>query len=260
MTESLVATLDGFSAEYVDVGGLRTWHEVRGDGAPVVLLHGGLGAAVGWSGQAPALVTAGFRVYVPERRAHAHTADVDGPLSYEVMADDTVAYLETVVGGRAHLVGWSDGAVVALLVALRRPDLVDRMVLIGQYFNSDGRVPDTDMDEWLRSDGAIAFLRQGYDPVSPDGPEHFAVVLEKTLAMWAAEPELDLATFGAVTSPTLVVQGDRDEVTVEHGIAVAGALGDGRLAVLPGSHLVPLELPAIVSALLVWFLGGPTAG
>ena len=65
--------------------------------------------------QAPALASAGFRVHVPERRGHARTPDVDGPLTYEVMAADTVAYLEAEVGGHAHLVGWSDGAVVALL-------------------------------------------------------------------------------------------------------------------------------------------------
>ena len=97
--------------------------------------HGGLSGAAAWGAQAPALVSAGFRVQVPERRGHAHTRDVDGPLAYEVMAADTVAYLEAEVGGQAHLVGWSDGAVVAL----RRPDLAGRMVLIGQCYNSSGR-------------------------------------------------------------------------------------------------------------------------
>jgi len=117
---------------YVDVDGLATWHEVRGDGPPVVLLHGAFAGASSWAAQAPALAEAGYRVHVPERRGHAHTGDVDGPLSYGVMADDTAAYLDEVVGGPAHLVGWSDGAVVGLLVARRRPDLVDRLVLIGQ--------------------------------------------------------------------------------------------------------------------------------
>jgi pimeloyl-ACP methyl ester carboxylesterase len=60
-------------------------------------------------GQAPVLAEAGYKVHLPERRGHAHTPDVEGPLTYEVMAADTVAYLEGVVGGPAHLVGWSDG-------------------------------------------------------------------------------------------------------------------------------------------------------
>ena len=81
-----------------------------------------------------------------------------------VMAADTIAYLDAEVGGPAHLVGWSDGAVVALLVALKRPDLVGRLVLIGQYYNSSGRVPGSDLDRFLHTGEAKDFLRQGYDP------------------------------------------------------------------------------------------------
>jgi len=251
-----VAAIEGFQAGYVTVAGLPTWREVRGEGPAVVLLHGAFSGAVGWMVQAPALMSAGFRVHVPERRGHARTRDVDEPLSYEVMAADTIAYLEAEVGGQAHLVGWSDGAVVALLVALRRPDLAGRMVLIGQYYNSSGRVPGSDLDRWLHSAEAMGFLRQGYDPVSPDGPGHFEVVYAKTMTMIDSEPEIDLAELGAVSAPTLVLQGERDEVTLEHGAAVAAALGDGRLAVLPGTHGLPIELPGLVSALLISFLRG----
>jgi pimeloyl-ACP methyl ester carboxylesterase len=244
---------------YVDVNGLRTWHEMRGDGRPVALLHGAFAGAASWSAQAPALADAGYRVHLPERRGHAHTPDVPGPLTYLVMADDTVAYLEAVVGGPAHLVGWSDGAVVALLVAQRRPDLVDRLVLIGQYYNAAGRVTGGLVDQLTAAgDQAMGYLRAGYDPVSPDGPEHFPVVFTKTMRMLATEPELDLASLATVAAPTLVLQGDRDEVTLEHGAAVAAALPHGRLAVLPGTHALPVENPAVVNALLLWFLAGAT--
>jgi pimeloyl-ACP methyl ester carboxylesterase len=241
---------------YVEVAGHRVWHQVSGDGPPVVLLHGAFAGASSFAAQTPALVAAGFTVYVPERRGHAHTPDVDGPLSYSVMADDTVDYLEHVLPGGAHLVGWSDGAVVALLVAMRRPDLVHRVVLIGQYYNFAGRVPDSDIDALLRSPEAMGFLRLEYDQVSPDGPDHFPVVYEKTMRMIDTEPQLDLATFSAATAPTLVLQGDRDEVTVEHSLAVVAALPNARLAVLPGSHLVPVETPDVVNPLLVSFLRG----
>ena len=242
---------------YVDVNGLPTWHEVHGDGPAVVLLHGAFAGASSWAAQAPALARAGYRVHVPERRGHAHTRDVEGPLSYGVMADDTVAYLDRVVGGPAHLVGWSDGAVVGLLVAQRRPDLVDRLVLIGQYYNSSGRVPGGLTDQLgAGGDQVMGFVRGEYDQVSPDGPEHFPTVYEKTLAMLATEPELDLASLAAVAAPTLVLQGDRDEVTLEHGAAVAAALPNGRLAVLPGTHALPVEAREVVNALLEWFLAG----
>lgn len=252
-----MATIAGFEAGYISVDGVPTWHEVAGQGPAVVLLHGGFSGAAAWSAQAPALAAAGFRVYVPERRGHAHTPDQDGPLSYGVMAEDTIAYLDLVLdGGPAHLVGWSDGAVVALLVAQRRPDLASHLVLIGQYYNSSGQLPNNPLVHWLHSQQAMDLLRQGYDPLSPDGPGHFPVVYAKTVAMYDAEPELDLATFGAVTAPALVLQGDRDEVTLEHGAAVAAALPHGRLAVLPGTHGLPLELPDVVNPLLISFLGG----
>jgi pimeloyl-ACP methyl ester carboxylesterase len=242
---------------YVTVDGLRTWHEVHGQGQPVVLLHGAFAGASSWAAQAPALAEAGYRVHVPERRGHAHTPDVEGPLTYDAMADDTVAYLDDVVGGPAHLVGWSDGAVVALLVAQRRPDLVDRLVLIGQYYNSAGKVPGGLTDQLIAGgDQVMGFLRAEYDQVSPDGPEHFSVAFAKTLRMLATEPELDLASLATVGAPTLVLQGDRDEVTLEHGAAVATALPHGRLAVLPGTHALPVENPYVANALLVWFLAG----
>lgn len=109
----------------------------------------------------------------------------------------------------------------------------------------------------LRSPDAMSFLRYEYDQVSPDGPEHFPVVYEKTMRMLDTEPQLDLSTLGAVVAPTLVLQGDRDEVTLEHSVAVVAALGNARLAVLPGTHLLPIEAPEVVNPLLIRFLTNP---
>jgi pimeloyl-ACP methyl ester carboxylesterase len=246
---------------YVEVAGQQIWHEVSGDGRPVVLLHGAFAGASSWFAQIPALVADGYRVFAPERHGHAHTADVDGPFAYAGMATDTIAYLDQVVGTPAHLIGWSDGAVVAALVAMQRPDLVDRMVLIGQYYNSSGKADTDTFDALLANrEGAMRFLRTAYDAVSPDGPAHFPIVFDKTVAMFEREPEIDLATLASIAAPTLVLQGDHDEVTIEHSIAVAASLADGRLAVLPGTHALPVESPETVNPLLVSFLaGGPAA-
>jgi len=242
---------------YIDVAGMQIWHEVTGDGDPLVLLHGGFASASSFFEQTPVLAGAGYQVYVPERRAHGHTPDVDGPITYSLMADDTIAYLETAVQAPAHLIGWSDGAVVALLVALRRPELVKRMVLIGQYYNSSGKTEDPLTDELLNLDAEVTgFLREMYTAESPDGPGHFPVVHAKMVQMFRTEPELDFESLRAVQTPTLVVQGDRDEVTVEHSQAVADTLANGRLAVLPGTHLLPLESPDVVNALLISYLRG----
>jgi pimeloyl-ACP methyl ester carboxylesterase len=181
---------------------------------------------------------------------------VDGPFTYSAMADDTVAYLDTVVGTKSHVIGWSDGAVVGLLVAQRRPDLVDRLVLIGQYYNSAGKIADSLLDQFLESEQAMGFLRSEYDVVSPDGPEHFATVFAKTIEMIKTEPEIELHTLADVAAPTLVLQGDRDEVRIDHTMAVAAAVRDGRFAVLPGTHALPIESPDVVNALLMSFLSG----
>lgn len=247
---------------WADVNGLRTYYQTHGDGIPVVLLHGAFAGAASWSAQIPALVSAGFEVWCPERRGHAHTPDVPGPLTYAVMAEDTIAFFDTVLGKPAHVVGWSDGAVVGALLAMRRPDLVQRLVLIGQYYDQDGEVHNgiVDLLESMR-DNPPDFLRQSYDPFSPDGPEHFPVVYGKTLDMIAAEPRIPLSELARIEAETLVLQGDRDEVTLEHSARVVEAIPRARLAVLPGSHALPLEQPAVVNALLAHFLhnGGPEA-
>ena len=240
--------------EYVNAGSLRTYYEVRGEGEPLVLLHGGLATTESWARQVPTL-TQRYRVYVPERRGHGRTPDVAGPITYDTMAADTAAFLEAAGTGPAHLVGWSDGAVVGMLVALRRPELVRKLVAIGQYFNFDGEVPAfrAMIEHWSYS--LPGELHEVYDRVSPDGPEHFPVVLEKMMRMWREEPDIALSELARVRAPILPMQGDDDIVKVEHSVALAAALPDAQLAVIPGgSHVVPLEKPDLVNRLILDFL------
>jgi pimeloyl-ACP methyl ester carboxylesterase len=151
-------------AGYVQLGDVTTWYDEHGEGELLVLLHPGGADARAFAPNIGALA-ARFHVFTPERRGHGHTPDVDGPITYQLMATDTIAFLERVVGGPAHLVANSDGMPVALLVALRRPDLARHLVLVSGVFHRDGWVPQTaDVDE-----GAAAFLAAGYAQVSPDG-------------------------------------------------------------------------------------------
>ncbi|HEX6932227.1 MAG TPA: alpha/beta hydrolase, partial [Streptosporangiaceae bacterium] len=183
--------------------------------------------------------------------------DQPGPITYSLMAGDTIAYLDAEVARPARLIGWSDGAVVALLAAQRRPDLVASLVLIGQYFNSAGRVRGGLTDMLVNADDEVTtFLRAAYAKESPDGPGHFDEIYGKLTRMWRTEPEIDLAALAGVGMPAMVLQGDRDEVTLDHGAAVAAALGNGRLAVLPGTHLLPIESPELVTSLLVAAIRG----
>jgi len=159
---------------YVEIGGLKTWYDEDGSGEPLVLLHGGLSPNETWSPQMPEFGKH-FRVLAPERRGHGHTPDVDGPFSYDDMATDTIGFLEAVVEDPAHLVGWSDGGIIGLIVARRRPDLVRKLVAISANFDTTG-VPKEIHSQFLSmqpdSEG-FARLRSMYEAASPDGPEHW---------------------------------------------------------------------------------------
>lgn len=236
---------------YADLPAVRTWYDERGTGDPLVLLHGGLVDARFFVDNIDALA-ARFHVFTPERRGHGHTPDVEGPITYDVMADDTVDFLEAVVGGPAHLVGHSDGAVVAMLVAIRRPDLVRRLVLVSGGFHHDGLMPG--MDE-MDVDAVAAFLGPAYGEVSPDGEEHFPVVARKVARMAATEPAIPREELGTVRSRTLVMFADDDLVSMEHVIAMYDAIPDAELAVVPGtSHFLLQEKPALCNTMIVDFL------
>ena len=240
---------------YVDVGPVHTWYEVHGRGEPVVLLHGGLDTNGSWAAQTDVLAEH-FRVIAPERRGHGRTPDVAGPLSYRLMADDMAAFIDSVVGAPVHLVGWSDGAVVGLMVALSRPDLVRRLVVIGGSFDTSAYVPEFLAATRLPADSEVyQAFRAVYGAVSPDGPDHWPVVFAKLTSLWQAEPHLPYEDLAEIEARTLVMVGDDDLVRLEHAVAMYRAIPDAELAVVPGtSHLVPMEKPALVNSMLLDFL------
>ncbi len=228
------------------------WYDERGHGEPCVLLHpGGAGVDSRAMDQTSAALAEAFRVYAPEQRGHGRTPDVAGPISYELMAMDTIAFIETVIGRPVHLLGCSDGAVVALVVALRRPDLVRRLVLATGVFHHagwaegvlDGEPPD--------------FLERSYGELSPDGIGHYGVVVAKLAAMHRREPALTGADLRTVTCRTLVMVADDDEVRLEHAIEAYRSLPDAELAVVPGtSHGLLVEKPGLCNLLITEFLTG----
>jgi pimeloyl-ACP methyl ester carboxylesterase len=239
-------------SEYINVGGIRTWYDERGQGEPLVLLHpGGAGVdARAWGPNLPALADR-FRVYTPERRAQGRTPDVDGPITFELMADDTIAFLDAVVGEPAHLAGCSDGAIVALLVALRRPDLVRKLAFIAGVFHRDGWAPGLiDPDNTPPE-----FLADLYGELSPVGRERYPVVVAKLAQMHVEGPTLTVADLNRIGSRTLVMIGDDDEVRLEHAIELYRSLPDSELAIIPGtSHGLLVEKPKLCNTIIIDFL------
>jgi pimeloyl-ACP methyl ester carboxylesterase len=235
---------------YVDADGVHTWYAEHGSGLPLLLLHGALTDASEFGATIPALAQH-FRVVTPERRGHGHTADVDGPISYDIMAQDTIAFIEKLGLGPAHLIGHSDGANVALLVTLARPDLVDRLILISGNFHHDGLLSALDVEELGRNE----FFLDAYGQVSPDGRDHFPAVVAKIARMIASEPTLTADDLGQVPRRTLVMAGDDDEIRAEHTLALYRSIPDAELAVVPGtSHALIMEKPALCNQIMVEFL------
>jgi pimeloyl-ACP methyl ester carboxylesterase len=173
------------------------------------------------------------------------------------MAQDTIAFLETVVGGPARLVGYSAGGTVALWVAMRRPDLVERLVLISTGYDPDGLIFKPDAGGEMPAE-----IVDAYAEVSPDGRDHFPVVVGKIADAVATGPAPDPDDLRAVTARTLVLAGDDDLVTLDHTVSLYRALPTAELAVLPNaSHLLLMEHTDAVRGLVRTFLttdAGPT--
>lgn len=245
--------------DYVDAGGLRTYYEAQGSGDALVMLHGGFATVNTFAGFTP-LFGNRYRVFSPERRGHGRMPDVDGPITYEIMAEDTIAFIDALGIGPAHVVGWSDGANVGMITAMRRPDLVRKLVLIGTAVNIGGGKPWAQaMSEHMTIEHLPPALIDEYAALSPDGREHFPVVFDKLAAAIVKTPET-LADLGRISAPTLVMAGDDDLVTVEHLEAMRAAVQDGQLAIVPGtSHTLPLEKPDLVARLIVEFLADEQA-
>jgi pimeloyl-ACP methyl ester carboxylesterase len=237
---------------YVDLDGVRTWYDETGAGEPLVLLHPG-GGGVDSRALAPNrdALAERFRTFAPERRAHGRTPDVEGPITFEAMAQDSINFLEQVVGAPARVMGVSDGAIVGLLVALLRPDLVTQLVFVAGVFHHEGWWPQA-IDP---NNEPPAFLEESYAELSPDGPDHYGEVVERLARMHRIEPTLTVKDLGAISCRTLVMLGDDDEVRLEHGIALYRALPDAELAIVPGtSHGLLVEKPHLCNATILDFL------
>jgi pimeloyl-ACP methyl ester carboxylesterase len=241
-------------ANYTQLGDVCTYYEEDGQGEPLVLLHPGGADSRVFESNVPGLAQR-FKVFRPDRRGHGRTADVEGPISYELMARDTIAFLEQVVGGPAFLVGHSDGAPVALVAALLRPDLVRRLVVASGVFHHEGWAPGAIyLDE-----ESMAFFVDFHGAVSPDGPNAFPALNTKLDRMHEEEPALTGADLAGYPGPSLVMVGDdEDEIPIEHTLAFRAGLSGSQLAIVPGTgHGLLMEKPDLCNRIIIGFLTEP---
>ncbi|MFG1901965.1 alpha/beta fold hydrolase [Micromonospora carbonacea] len=258
---------------YAEVNGLRLWHEVRGSGRPLVLLHGGYGTAESFGPILPAFAGR-RRVVTVDLQGHGRTADVDRPLRFETMADDVAALIRHLGLGEVDVLGYSLGGGVALRMAVQHPALVRRLVVVSAPCRSGGWYPEV-LAAMAAQDAATGERMRGTPP-----HERYARVARRPQdwpALWAKTGELLRrgydwsAQVAALAKPTLLVFADADSVPTGHVAEFFGLLGGGhrdagwdgsgrpasRLAVLPGlTHYEMLDSPALPAAVLP-FLTAP---
>ncbi|MEQ6899044.1 alpha/beta hydrolase [Microbacterium sp. KR10-403] len=243
----------------VRIGDRQVYAEVAGAGEPVLLLHGGFGSIEAVRTLFEALAQT-HRVHAYERPGHGRTPDVPGEYDYRRDVDDARAFLDEQEVDAAHLVGYSDGGVIALLLALAHPDRVLSVTAIGANLDAtafadtvpDG-IPILPPPEPRADDPDRE--RQWYARLSPDGPAHADIVLAKLQRLWAKGPEIAPADLEAITAPTLVVSADRDTIRVDHSLLIAASIPRAQLCIVPGAtHDLLAERPALIATVVTDFL------
>jgi pimeloyl-ACP methyl ester carboxylesterase len=237
----------------VEVNSVACHYEAVGEGEPVVFLHGGFCSIETMRPQIEALARH-YRVYAPERPGHGRSPDRGGPFSHAVNVADTLAFLDALEIDSAHVVGFSDGAIAGLLLAIGHGRRLRSLVAISGNLDPAGLVPPERQGrafpEW-----AFTRLQDDYGRLSPDGAEHAQDVLGRMMRMWDSEPHIDPALLADIPTRTLVMAGDHDVVATAHTVAIFEALPDAELCIVPNaSHMLMLERPALVNAVLEEFL------
>ena len=246
------------SESYLQIGKAKIFYEINGAGEPILMLHGGFGTNEDFTNQTPDFAKH-FRVVAFERPGHGHSTDIHEEFSFDTMAAETIGLVEKLSLNPVNLVGWSDGAVVAFLVAISRPDLVKRLVSVGGLFSTSSLAPQD--AAWLRGATPDSFRKAEpsvvarYERVSPDGPDHFPTVFKKTIRMWLNEPNISKEDLGKITAPTLVMAGDRDATVHEHTLELFRSIRNAELCIIPGAtHFLLSERPSMANKVMLDFL------
>lgn len=253
--QALTPTDSGYAA----VNGLQLYYETYGQGAPLVLVHGGmLSIGLDFATLIPGLARTRTVIGV-ELQGHGRTADVDRDLSYANHASDVVALLDHLGHERATVLGHSLGGGTAIELAVRHPDRVDAVVPVSASVRPDGLHPDlSDPATYETSpimptaDDFVA-MRQEYERLSPH-PDRFDAFMARMneadlFSGWSDE---ELA---GIRCPVLLVQGDRDFTTVAHAALMLDLIPGAELAVLPGTtHMDVTRRPDLLLPVLARFL------
>jgi pimeloyl-ACP methyl ester carboxylesterase len=226
---------------YIENDGARIWYGAYGTGSPVILLHGGLGHSGNWGYQVSALIANGYRVVVIDSRGHGRSTRDEKPYSYELMASDVLAVMNALHLDRVALVGWSDGACTALILAANYSARV-----AGVFFFACNMDPTgvRQLEPTSALNRCFARHTADYKQLSAT-PEQFQQFVEDVSLMQRTQPNYSTEDLANINVPVRIVQSERDEfIKREHAEYLARAISGASFLLLHGvSHFAPLQRP-----------------
>jgi pimeloyl-ACP methyl ester carboxylesterase len=237
---------------YIENDGARIWYSAHGIGPPVILLHGGLGHSGNWGYQVPALITNGYRAVLIDSRGHGRSTRDGRPYSYELMASDVLAVMNALYLDRVALVGWSDGACTALILAAKYP-----LRLAGVFFFACNMDP-TGVKAFEPTPALNrCFSRHAADYKQlSDTPEQFEQFVEDVGLMQRTQPNYSTEDLAKISAPVRIAQSEKDEfIKREHAEYLARTIPGASFILLDGvSHFAPLQHPEQFNTALLAFV------
>ena len=235
------------------VNDIQMYYAVYGDGPPVLLIHGGLGHADNWGLQIPALAK-NYKVIVADSRGHGRSTRSSQPFSYALMADDYRALLDFLKIDKVALVGWSDGGIIGLDIAIRHPERLNRLFAFAANFTTAGTMDVADNPTF---NAYLVRARKDYARLSPT-PGEIDAFVRQISRMWTSEPKYSKDQLRAITVPTTIFVGEHDEgIKPEHTREMAELIPGAGLVIMKGaSHFAMWQKPAEFNATVQQFLAG----
>jgi pimeloyl-ACP methyl ester carboxylesterase len=229
--------------------GVKLYYEVYGTGEPLLMVHGNGGSISDLRGQI-AHFRRRYMVIAMDSRDHGRSADSAATLTYEKMTDDLAALLEHLKVGPVNVLGWSDGGIEALLLGIRHPTKVKKLVAMAANLNPTEEAFSPDVLALIKS------LVAGVPAAERDTPPGRRSL--KVTGMMLVEPHIDVKALEAITAPTLVLAADHDVIRDEHTVDIYRHVPNSQLAIFPNAtHLIPFDDPATFNATVERFLRRP---
>jgi pimeloyl-ACP methyl ester carboxylesterase len=225
---------------YAPVNDIEMYYAVFGSGKPLILLHGGLGNSEHFGNQIPALAQE-FEVIAVDSRGHGRSTRSEQPYSYGLMASDVLALMDFLKISKASVLGWSDGA-IGLDIAIHHPERLDKLVAFGANYSRGGLRADAKGSNTFAQYLEIA--REDYKRLSST-PEHYDAFVQAVEKMWHVEPNYSRDQLSLIKTPTLVIDGESDEIIQRSHIEdMARLIPHSKLKILPGvSHFAMFQRP-----------------